>query len=210
LTSPGGWPIFAGSVEPEPRARPRDDRRSEEILAVDSKPYPTNLTIDRSAWVAPDASLAGAITIGARASIWFQAVLRGDLAPIVIGEESNVQDGCVVHVDEDLPAIIGARVTLGHGAIVHGAVIEDDCLVAMRAVVLSGCRIGGNCLIGAGAVVTENTTVPAGSLVLGIPARVVRPLREVEIRRVRDNARSYLDLAAAYRAGQVRPAERPR
>lgn len=171
-----------------------------------SKLYPTRLAIDESAWVAPDASLAGDLTIGARASVWFQAVLRGDMAPIVVGEESNVQDGCVLHVDENLPVTIGARVTLGHGAIVHGATVEDDCLIAMRAVVLNGCRVGKNCLVGAGAVLTENTTVPEGSLVLGVPARVIRPLRKDELERVHANARSYLALAAAYRAGTLRPA----
>ncbi len=172
-----------------------------------SKLYPTKLTIDQSAYVAPDVSLAGEVTIGAHASIWFQAVLRGDLAPIVIGDDSNVQDGCVVHVDENLPAIIGARVTVGHGAIVHGAVIEDDCLIAMRAVVLNGCKVAKNCLIGAGAVLTENTSVPEGSLVLGVPGKVIRPLRAEEIERVHANARSYLQLAGAYRAGTLRPVE---
>lgn len=172
-----------------------------------SKLYPTKLSIDESAYVAPDVSLAGEVTIGARASVWFQAVLRGDMAPIVVGDASNIQDGCVVHVDENLPATIGARVTLGHGAIVHGATIGDDCLIAMRAVVLSGCRVGKNCVIGAGAVLTENTSVPEGSLVLGVPAKVIRPLRAEELERVRANARSYLELAAAYRAGMLRPAE---
>jgi carbonic anhydrase/acetyltransferase-like protein (isoleucine patch superfamily) len=174
---------------------------------VGSRLYPTKLTIDESAYVAPDASLAGDVTIGAHASIWFQAVLRGDMAPIVIGDDSNVQDGCVVHVDENLPATIGARVTMGHGAIVHGATIGDDCLIAMRAVVLNGCTVGKNCLIGAGAVLTEDTVVPDGSLVLGVPAKVIRPLRAEELERVRDNAREYLNLAAAYRAGTLRPAE---
>jgi carbonic anhydrase/acetyltransferase-like protein (isoleucine patch superfamily) len=174
---------------------------------VGSKLYPTKLTIDESAYVAPDASLAGDVTIGARASVWFQAVLRGDMAPVVIGDESNVQDGCVLHVDENLPAIIGARVTMGHGAIVHGATIGDDCLIAMRAVVLNGCTVGNNCLIGAGAVLTENMTVPDGSLVLGLPAKVIRPLRAAELERVRSNAREYLNMAAAYRAGTLRPAE---
>jgi carbonic anhydrase/acetyltransferase-like protein (isoleucine patch superfamily) len=173
---------------------------------VNPKLFPTKLTIDPSAYVAPDASLAGEVRIGRNASVWFQTVLRGDMAPISIGAESNVQDGCVVHVDEGLPAHIGARVTMGHGAIVHGAVIEDDCLVAMRAVVLNGCRVGRNCLIGAGAVLTENTTVPPGSLVLGVPGRLARPLRPEELERIRDNARSYSELAAAYRQGLLRPA----
>jgi carbonic anhydrase/acetyltransferase-like protein (isoleucine patch superfamily) len=109
-----------------------------------------------------------------------------------------------------MPARIGERVTLGHGAIVHGAEIEDDVLVAMRAVVLSGCRVGRDSLIGAGAVVPEDTTIPAGSLVLGIPGRVVRPLRPEEIERIHKNAQSYVDLARAYREGRIRlPEGRP-
>ena len=164
----------------------------------------TKLSVDPTAWVAPGASLVGEVTIGARASIWFQATVRGDLAPVTIGEESNVQDGCVLHVERDGPVILGRRVTMGHGAIVHGAVVEDEVLVAMKAVVLSGCHVGRHSLIGAGAVVPEGTRIPEGSLVLGVPARVVRPLREEEIARVVRNASSYVDLAAAYRRGEVR------
>jgi carbonic anhydrase/acetyltransferase-like protein (isoleucine patch superfamily) len=167
-------------------------------------PLETRLAIDPSAWVAPGAALLGDVTLGARASIWFHATLRGDLAPIVVGPESNVQDGSVVHVDPGRPATIGARVTLGHGAVVHASVIEDDVLVAMRAVVLSGCRVGRGSLIGAGAVVPEGTTIPEGSLVLGVPGRVVRALTPREIERVRGNAMSYVELAAAYRDGRVR------
>ena len=165
---------------------------------------PTRLAIDPSAWVAPGATLVGDVTLGARASIWFQATVRGDLAPIAVGEESNIQDACVLHVEKDGPVRLGARVTVGHGAIVHGATVEDEVLVAMRAVVLSGCHIGSQCLIGAGAVVPEGTRVPPGSLVLGVPGRVVRPLREDEIERIRTNARSYVRLAEAYRNGEVR------
>src|SRR5262245_45268676 len=113
----------------------------------------TQIAIDPSAWVAPGAALVGEVTLGARSSVWFQATLRGDLAPITVGEESNIQDGCVLHTEKDGPVRLGARVTLGHGAIVHGAVVEDEVLVAMKAVVLSGCHIGSRCLIGAGAVV---------------------------------------------------------
>jgi carbonic anhydrase/acetyltransferase-like protein (isoleucine patch superfamily) len=151
--------------------------------------------------VAPGAALVGDVTLGRGASVWFNATVRGDLAPVVVGDESNIQDNCVVHVDDGMPARIGARVTLGHGAIVHAAVIEDEVLVAMKAVVLSGCRVGAGSLIGAGAVVPEETTIPPGSLVLGVPARVVRSLRPDELERVRTNARSYVDLAAVYRAG---------
>jgi carbonic anhydrase/acetyltransferase-like protein (isoleucine patch superfamily) len=159
------------------------------------------VVIDPTAFVAPGAALVGDVTLGAGASVWYNATLRGDLEAIVVGAESNIQDNCVVHVDVDQPARIGARVTLGHGAIVHAATIEDDVLVAMKAVVLSGCHVGTGSLIGAGAVVPEGTRIPPGSLVLGVPGRVVRPLRPDESERVRRNARSYVDLAAAYRVG---------
>ena len=166
--------------------------------------FQTKLSIDPTAWVAPGAALVGEVTIGARASVWFQATVRGDLAPAEIGEESNVQDGCVLHVERDGPVRLGRRVTVGHGAIVHGAVVEDEVLVAMKAVVLSGCHIGRHSIIGAGAVVPEGTRVPEGSLVLGVPGKVVRPLKPEEIERVVRNAASYVALAAAYRGGEVR------
>ena len=165
---------------------------------------PTRLDIDPTAYVAPGAALVGEVTVGPFASIWFNATVRGDLEPIVIGAESNVQDGCVIHVDRGRPVRIGARVTLGHGAIVHAATVGDDCLIAMKAVVLSACSIGRNCLIGAGAVVPEGTTVPDGSLVLGIPGRVVRPLKPEEIERIHANARAYVELARAYAGGAMR------
>lgn len=159
----------------------------------------TRLEIDPTAWVAPGAALVGDVRVGRDASIWFHATVRGDLEPIVIGDESNVQDGCVLHVDRGRPARLGSRVTLGHGAIVHASIIEDDVLIAMKAVVLSGCRVGRRCLIGAGAVLPEGTTVPPESLVLGVPGRVVRALRPQEIERIEANARSYVELARAYR-----------
>lgn len=171
---------------------------------MSSKFCQTKLTIDPTAWVAPGAALVGEVTIGARASVWFQATVRGDMAPAEIGEESNVQDGCVLHVERQGPVRLGRRVTVGHGAIVHGAVVEDEVLVAMKAVVLSGCHIGRHSIIGAGAVVPEGTRVPEGSLVLGVPGKVVRPLKPEEIERVVRNAASYVELAAAYRAGEVK------
>jgi carbonic anhydrase/acetyltransferase-like protein (isoleucine patch superfamily) len=166
---------------------------------------PTRLSVDPTAFVAPGAALIGTVSIGAASSVWFNATVRGDLDAVTIGERSNVQDNCVVHVDRDLPAIIGSAVTLGHGAIVHAATIEDEVLVAMKAVVLSGCRVGSRCIIGAGAVVPEGTTIPDGSLVLGVPGRVVRPLKAEEIERVRKNALSYVELASAYRAAAALP-----
>ncbi|HKQ96319.1 MAG TPA: gamma carbonic anhydrase family protein [Candidatus Polarisedimenticolia bacterium] len=173
------------------------------------QPASARVVIDPTAFIAPGAALVGDVAIGAGASVWFNATLRGDLEAIVIGAESNVQDNCVVHVDVGQPARIGARVTLGHGAIVHAATIEDEVLVAMKAVVLSGCHVGTGSLIGAGAVVPEGTRIPPGSLVLGVPGRVVRPLRPEESERVRRNAQSYVELAAAYRAGDFDAKERP-
>jgi len=165
---------------------------------------PTRLSIDPTAFVAPGAALVGEVSVGRNASVWFNATVRGDMEPIAIGAESNVQDACVVHVDRGRPTRIGERVTLGHGAIVHASVVEDDVLVAMKAVVLSGCHIGRHCLVGAGAVIPEGTRVPEGSLVLGVPGRVVRPLRTDEIDRIHANARAYVELSRAYRDGVVR------
>jgi carbonic anhydrase/acetyltransferase-like protein (isoleucine patch superfamily) len=164
----------------------------------------TRLTIDPTAFIAPGAALVGEVSIGRNASVWFSATLRGDMEPITIGAESNVQDACVVHVDHGRPTTIGDRVTLGHGAIVHASVVEDDVLIAMNAVVLSGCHIGRHSLIGAGAVVPEGMRVPEGSLVFGIPGRVVRPLSPDDIERIHANARAYVELSRAYRDGVIR------
>lgn len=164
----------------------------------------TKLRIDPTAFIAPGAALVGEVIVGRNTSIWFNATVRGDLEPIAIGAESNVQDACVVHVDRGRPTLIGDRVTLGHGAIVHASIVEDEVLIAMKAVVLSGCHIGRHSLIGAGAVVPEETRVPEGSLVLGVPGRVVRALRADEIERIHENARAYVKLSRAYRDGVIR------
>ena len=168
---------------------------------------PTVLRIHPRAYIAESCVLRGDVTVGADSSLWFQTVVRGDMEPIRIGERSNVQDGCILHVDHDCPVEIGNDVTLGHGAIVHGARIADEVLIAMRATVLSGARVGHRCIIGAGAVVTENAVIPEGSLVLGIPGKVVRKLTPDEIERVLENARTYVTHAEAYRSGRVRPPE---
>lgn len=170
-----------------------------------SGPYrSTRLAVDPTAYIAPGAALVGDVTVGRNASIWFHATVRGDMEPITLGAESNVQDACVLHVDHGRPTVLGDRVTVGHGAIVHASVIEDDVLVAMKAVILSGCRIGRHTMIGAGAVVPEGTVIPEGSLVLGVPGKVVRPLRPEEIERIHANARAYVELSRAYREGVVR------
>ena len=154
--------------------------------------------IHPTAWIAPGAAVIGRVHLGEWASVWYGAVLRGDLAEIRVGARSNVQDGCVVHVDRGMPAIIGDDVVLGHGAVVHAATVEDGCLIAIRAVVLSGAVIGAGSIVGAGAVVTERTVIPPRSLVLGVPGRVVRELSEQEVSRTRALAEHYVQLAQAH------------
>ena len=137
--------------------------------------------IDPSAKVFPGAVVIGEVTLGKRVSIWYNAVVRGDIAPITIGDNSNIQECSVLHVDHDTPILLGEGVTVGHGAILHGCRIGDNSLVGMGAIVLGGAVIGKNCIIGAGALVTQNTIIPDNSLVLGSPARIKRSLTEEEI-----------------------------
>lgn len=172
---------------------------------------PVDLRLDPSAWIAPGAVVVGEVTLGPRASVWFNSVLRGDTAPIEIGADTNVQDNSTVHVDEGLPARVGSRVTIGHRAIVHGCVIEDDCLVGMGAVVLSGARIGGGSLVGAAAVVREGQVIPPGSLAVGMPARVLGPVNDGHRAAIAEGARHYAALARTYVAkGFARPHPGPR
>ncbi len=154
-----------------------------------------------TAFVAPGARLIGDVTLEAEASVWYNAILRGDLAPIVLGAQSNIQDNCVVHVDEGVPCRIGARVGVGHGAILHGCKIEEDCLVGMGAIVLNRAHIGRGTVIGAGALVPEGMAVPPGSLVLGVPGRVVRAVDAELARRIERTWRNYVDLGKRHRAG---------
>lgn len=153
------------------------------------------------AWAAPSADLIGDVRLGPRASVWFGAVVRADNTPILIGEESNLQDGAVGHSDPGAPLTIGARVTIGHQAIVHGCTIADDCLVGMGARILNGAVIGPECLVGAGALISEGKTFEPGSLIVGVPARVVRPLSEAERSAIRLSAAHYAEKAARYAAG---------
>ncbi len=156
--------------------------------------------IHPSCFIAPTAIVIGAVTMGAESSVWYQCVLRADVATITIGERTNVQDGTIIHADPTFPTIIGSDVTIGHGAIVHGAVIEDTCLIGMRATLLNGCKIGAGSIVGSGAVVTEGMVVPPGSLVLGIPAKVVKPVSEQHIARQKRGAVDYVGYAKAHKA----------
>lgn len=152
-----------------------------------------------TALIAPGAVVLGDVTVGDEASIWFNAVARGDSERIVIGRQTNVQDLCLLHADPGFPCLLGERVTLGHGAIVHGATVEDDCLIGMRAVVMNGARIGSGSIVGVGAVVTEGTLIPPHSLVLGTPGKVVRTTEPRDLERIRHAARHYVSAAADYR-----------
>jgi carbonic anhydrase/acetyltransferase-like protein (isoleucine patch superfamily) len=159
-------------------------------------------TIDPSAFVHPDALVFGEVTLGARVSVWPTAVIRGDTGSIVIGDETNVQDGTVIHVDHGVPTRIGRRVAIGHRAIVHGSTIDDDCLIGMGAILLNGVQVGTGTIVGAGAVCREGMRIPPNSLVLGIPGRVVRETTEAERERIARTIASYLALQDAHRRGE--------
>ena len=158
------------------------------------QPYRNHLPrVAAAARVAENAVLAGDVTVEAGASIWYGAVLRGDEAPIRVGEGSNIQDNAVLHCDEGFPLTVGSRVTVGHGAILHGCTVEDGCLIGMGAVLLNGCRIGAGSLIGAGALVPEGKIIPPRSLVLGVPGRVVRSVSDAETAQILADAARYAD-----------------
>ncbi|MGH7198718.1 MAG: gamma carbonic anhydrase family protein [Candidatus Omnitrophota bacterium] len=155
--------------------------------------------IHPSVFIAPGAHVIGDVTLARGANIWFTAVIRGDIAPIRIGEGTNIQDGCVVHVDRNLPCILKNKITMGHQATAHACVVEEGVLVGIGARILSGARVGAYSLIGAGAVVLENARIPARSLVLGLPGKVVRRLSAKETAWHDPWARRYVELASAYR-----------
>lgn len=163
------------------------------------------LPADGDFWVAPGARLSGRVVLEAGASVWFNAVLRGDNEPIVVGRGSNVQDNCVCHTDLGLPLTIGPDCTIGHAAILHGCTIGAGSLVGMGATVLNGAVVGAGVLVGAGALVTEGKSFPDGTLVVGRPAKVVRALSEDEIARLCHSAAGYRRNMARFRAG-LRPA----
>ena len=152
--------------------------------------------IDPAARVAETAVVVGEVSVEAGASLWYGAVLRGDEAPIRVGRDSNIQDNAVLHCDEDFPMTVGRRVTVGHGAILHGCTVEDGALIGMGAVLLNGCAIGADSLVAAGALVTQGAVIPPGSLVVGSPARVKRPLRPDELAGLAQDAGKYLRLSA--------------
>ena len=159
------------------------------------------MTIDPTSFIHPLAFVCGDASLGARASVWPYAVVRADSDRITIGDESNVQDGAVLHADPGVPCTIGARVTVGHRAIVHGATVADDCLIGMGAIVLNGARIGSGSIVGAGALVREGMDVPPGSLVLGVPGRVVRATTDADRSAIARGAAAYVALRQGHAAG---------
>ena len=150
------------------------------------------------AWAAPSADLIGDVRLGTRASVWFGAVLRGDNTPLILGEETNFQDGAIGHSDADFPLTVGTRVTVGHQAILHGCTVADDCLIGMGARILNGAIIESECIVGAGALITEGKTFPAGSLIVGAPARAVRQVTQEERALLRASAAHYAEKAQRY------------
>lgn len=156
-------------------------------------------TLDPTAWVAPNATLIGKVTLAERASIYYGTVLRADVDAITIGVGSNLQDNVSVHCDAGVPTTVGAGVSVGHAAVLHGCTVEDDCLIGMSATVLNGAVIGTGSLVAAGAVVLEGTIVPPGSLVAGVPAKVRRELTAEEREGIRANAERYLGYTEKHR-----------
>jgi carbonic anhydrase/acetyltransferase-like protein (isoleucine patch superfamily) len=154
-------------------------------------------------FVAETAVIIGDVEVGARSSVWYGVVLRGDVHHIRIGEEVSVQDNTVVHVTSGRhPTIVGDRVTIGHSVVLHGCTVSDECLIGMGAIIMDRAVIGKNCVVGAGALVTPGTEIPEGHLALGSPAKVSRPLTEEELRWVSSSAKHYVDLSARYLAEQ--------
>lgn len=156
--------------------------------------------IDGTAFVAPTSSVIGDVSLEAGASVWYGAVVRGDVERISVGAQSNVQDNCTLHADPGFPVSIGARVSVGHNAVVHGATVEDDCLIGMGATVLNGAVIGAGSLVAAQALVPQGMRVPPGSLVAGVPAKIRRELSEEERQGVTLNGTMYAALAEQHRA----------
>ena len=160
--------------------------------------------LGEGAWVAPSADVIGDARLGAGASVWFGAVIRADNTPIIVGEGTNVQEGAMLHSDPGAPLSVGAEVTVGHHAILHGCTIGDRVLIGMGATVLNRAVIGEDSLVGAGALVTEGKEFPAGSLIVGVPARVLRTLRPEEVAGLRLSAAHYRQRAGEYAAGLER------
>lgn len=165
-------------------------------LSVEHQPE----LISESAYVAPNATLIGAVHVNDEACILFGAVLRGDCEPITIGDQSNIQDLCCLHADPGFPCSVGKRVTVGHGAIVHGATVEDECLIGIRAVLLNGSVVGKGSVIAAGSLVPEGKVIPPNSVAMGVPAKVIREATEKDREMIERGWQHYVETAKAFRS----------
>jgi carbonic anhydrase/acetyltransferase-like protein (isoleucine patch superfamily) len=159
--------------------------------------------VDKSVFIAPTATLIGRVKVASGASIWFNTILRGDINSIEVGHDSNIQDNCVLHVTLEHAVKVEERVTVGHGVILHGCTVKSDCLIGMGAIVLDGVVVNEGCLIAAGAVVSPGTNIPANSLVMGVPGKVVRNLVDAEQIKMRTNWKSYICYAQDYQDPSV-------
>lgn len=153
----------------------------------------------QNVFLAPNSTVLGSVTLGNQASVWYQAVVRGDSDAITIGDRTNVQDGAIIHVDPGVPVEVGHDCILGHAAIVHGATIGDHSLIGMRATILNNAQIGNWCIVGAHSLVTEGKVFPDYSVIMGSPAKVVRTVTKADMEALRQNAQTYVDKAQAYR-----------
>ena len=167
------------------------------IYTIDAK----SPGLGSGSFVAPSADVIGNVTLKSGASVWFNAVIRGDNEEIIIGENSNIQDGSILHADPGFPLVVGANVSVGHCVMLHGCHIGDDCLIGINSVILNGARIGKNCVIGANALVAEGKVIPDGSVVLGSPGKIVRQIRPEEMRMISENARDYAHRGARFERG---------
>jgi carbonic anhydrase/acetyltransferase-like protein (isoleucine patch superfamily) len=158
--------------------------------------------IHPTAFIAPGAAVMGDVTIGPDASVWYGAVLRGDMAPITIGAQTCLQDGTIAHVDDDAPCIIGRRVGVGHRVILHGCTVEDECLIGMGSVLLNHVTIGAGSVVAAGAIIPEGMQIPAQSLVMGVPGRIVRTVDASLAKRITETWSHYVEQARAHRSGR--------
>lgn len=154
--------------------------------------------VSAAAFVAASADIMGSVTLGLDSSVWYQCVLRGDINTIEVGEGTNVQDGTVIHLADDFPCWIGRQTTIGHKAMIHACTIGNECLIGMSSTILDGAVIGNRCVVGAGSLVTKNTSIPDGSLVIGAPAKVVRQLDSDEQGEIRYWADKYIEVARAH------------
>jgi carbonic anhydrase/acetyltransferase-like protein (isoleucine patch superfamily) len=161
-------------------------------------------TVDASAWIAPGAHVVGQVVIAAQCGVWFSAVVRGDNEPIRIGQGSNVQEGAVLHTDPGFPLSIGEGVTVGHQAMLHGCTVGDGCLIDVQAINMNGATLGRECLVAAGALITKGKSFPDRSLILGSPAKAIRPLTEQELVALRQSAEVYVGKTMAY-ASSLQP-----